>query len=136
MLIPPTTAPLIKGREQTETGRHALTKLSDSDTDPNTRQSPSRPAQTDNEEESKPKENQTSSLIDRSPISSETKAALLALLSVPFAETEGGSSFAELVEEATLEHSAAEESVEAVEETSEAIEETAESIVDEGEPTE
>ncbi len=125
MLIPPTTAPLMKGREQAETGGHALTGLSESDSNPNKRQSPSRPAQIDNEDDSKAGENQTSSLIDRSPISSETQAALLALLSVPFAETEGGSSFAELVEEATLEHSAAGETVEA-------FEETAESVVDDG----
>ena len=46
-------------------------------------------------------------------------------IALPFAEAEGGSSFAELVEEATLEHSAAGETVEA-------LEEPAESVVDDG----
>ena len=107
MLIPPTTAPLVKGREQAETAGHALTGVSESNSNPNKRQSHSRAAHMEIDDESNATEIQTTSLIDRSPISSETQAALLALLSVPFAETEGGSSFAELVEEATLEHGAA-----------------------------
>ncbi len=109
MQIPPAITPIVKGREQTGPGGHALAGTSESDSNPNRRHAPSAPAQFESGEEAKSKETSTSRLIDRSPISSETQAALLALLSEPFAESEGGGSFAELVEEATLEQSAAEE---------------------------
>lgn len=115
MQIPSPIAPIVKGRQQTEPGGHALAGASESDSNPNKRHAPSAPAQYDTADEAKPKESQASRLIDRSPISSETQAALLALLSEPFAGTEGGDSFAELVEDATLERSAAEEPIEGVE---------------------
>ena len=107
MLIPSSITPLIKGREQKDLGGNALAESSRSDSNPNRRHAPSGPVHYDSGEEAKPQETQTSRLIDRSPISSATQAALLALLSEPFAETEGGSSFAEIVEEATLDQSAA-----------------------------
>lgn len=107
MLIPSSITPMIKGREQKDPESNAVAGASQSDSNPNRRQAPSSPMQNDSGEEAKPQETQTSRLIDRSPISSATQAALLALLSEPFAETEGGSSFAEIVEEATLEQSAA-----------------------------
>lgn len=115
MHIPSPIAPIVKGREQTEPGGHALAGASESDSNPNKRHAPSAPAQYDSGDEAKPKESQTSRLIDRSPISSETQAALLALLSEPFTGTEGDDSFDELVEEATLEQSTAEEPTESVE---------------------
>lgn len=107
MLVPPPTSPIVKGREQPEPGGHALSGAAKSDSNPNRHHAPSARAQYESDEEPKPKGIQTSRLIDRSPISSETQAALLALLSVPFAESEGADSFATLVEEATLEQSAA-----------------------------
>lgn len=108
MQIPPTLSPFVKGRENSETGGHALTRASESDSNPNKRQGYSAQVKAEAEaaEESTPKEVLVSRLIDRSPISSATQAALLALLSEPFAESPGGNSFAELVEEATLEQSA------------------------------
>lgn len=109
MQIPPAITPIVKGREQTGPGGHALAGASESDSNPNRRHAPSAPALFESGEEAKPKETPTSRLIDRSPISSETQAALLALLSEPFSEPEGGGSFAEHVEEATLEQSTAEE---------------------------
>ena len=105
MLIPSSITPMIKGREQKDPGGNALAEASQSDSNPNRRHAPSGLVQYDSGEEAKPQETQTSRLINRSPISSATQAALLALLSEPFAETEGGSSFAEIVEEATLEQS-------------------------------
>lgn len=112
MLVPPPTAPLVKGREKSDPGGHALAAASQADSNPNKRQPPQPSVQSDSADEAKPAEIQTSRLIDRSPISSATQAALLALLSEPFAGEEGGNSFAELVEEATLEQSAAAESLE------------------------
>ena len=91
-------APLVKGLEHTEPGGHALAGMSESDSNPNKRHTPSEQAYVDSNEEAKPKEILTSRLIDRNPISSETQAALLALLSEPFTEQGGGNSFAELVE--------------------------------------
>ena len=101
-------APLVKGLEHTEPRGHALAGMSESDSNPNKRHTPSEQAYVDSNEEAKPKEILTSRLIDRNPISSETQAALLALLSEPFTEQGGGNSFAELVEEATIEQSAIE----------------------------
>jgi hypothetical protein len=109
MLIPPTTTPNVKGPENTKTGGHALAGMSESNSNPNRRQAPWMQAPAETGEEAKTQESQKSRLIDRSPISSATQAALLALLSEPFAGSEGGNSFAELVEEATLEQSAAED---------------------------
>ena len=108
MQIPPPMAPLVKGLEHTEPGGHALAGMSESASNPNKRHTPSEQAYVDSNEEAKPKEILTSRLIDRNPISSETQAALLALLSEPFTEQGGGNSFAELVEEATIEQSAVE----------------------------
>lgn len=104
MLIPPAIAPIIKGREHTETGIHALAGASESDSNPNKRHAPAAHTHFETSEEAQRKETPTSSrLIDRSPISSATQAALLALLSEPG----GANSFEELVEEATIEQSAA-----------------------------
>lgn len=114
MQIPSPIAPIVKGREQTDPGGHALSEASESGSNPNKRHAPSGPARFETGEEAKAREIQTSRVIDRSPISSETQAALLALLSVPFAESAGGNSFAELVEEATLEQSAAEDQIQSV----------------------
>lgn len=105
MLIPSSITPLIKGREQKDLGGNALAESSRSDSNPDRRHAPSGPVHSDSGEEAKPQETQTSRLIDRSPISSATQAALLALLSEPF--DEDGSSFAEIVEAATLEQSTA-----------------------------
>ena len=117
MLVPPPTAPPVKGREKSDPGGHALAAASQADSNPNKRQPPQPSAQTDSGDEAKPVEIQSSRLIDRSPISSATQAALLALLSEPFAGEEGGNSFAELVEEATIEQSAAAESIETAKQT-------------------
>lgn len=119
MLIPSTITPIVKGREKTDTGGHALAGSSESNSNPNNRHAYTATAQNESGEEVKPQETQTSRLIDRSPISSATQAALLALLSEPFADSEGGSSFAELVEEATLEQSAADDRREGIEENAE-----------------
>ena len=108
MQIPPPMAPLVKGPEHKEHGGHALAEASESDSNPNKRHAQSEQVHSDSSEEAKPKETPTSRLIDRNPISSETQAALLALLSEPFTESDGGNSFAELVEEATIEQSAVE----------------------------
>jgi len=114
MQIPSPIAPIVKGLEQTDPGGHALSEASESGSNPNKRHAPSGPARFETGEEAKAREIQTSRVIDRSPISSETQAALLALLSVPFAESAGGNSFAELVEEATLEQSTAEDHTQSV----------------------
>ena len=122
MQIPPPIAPIVKGREQKDPGGLALSGASRSDSNPNKHHAPTKPAQYDIADEAKAQESQASRLIDRSPISSETQAALLALLSEPFTATEGGDKFAELVEEATLEQSAAGDSIESIPDSTEAQE--------------
>ena len=119
MLIPSPIAPIVKGPDKTNNGGHSLTGMSDSNSNSNNRNTPWAQAENEITEEVKPQEIQTSRLIDRSPISSATQAALLALLSEPFTDSESGNSFAELVEEATIEQSAAEDQPKSMDEIAE-----------------
>ena len=102
MQILPPTAPTAKGREKSELGGHAVAGTTQSDADPDKRHGYAAALQIEAGEEERAKEAQSSALIDRSPISSETQAALLALLSEPTLAA-GDDSFADLVEDAVSE---------------------------------
>lgn len=98
MQVSPPTVPTATGRDKSELGAQALAGTSNSDANPDKQQAYIAVQPSEAGEEEQVKATLSSRLIDKSPISSETQAALLALLSEP-EPTPGGpsQSFSELV---------------------------------------
>ena len=101
MQVLPPTVPTAKGRDKSELGAQALAGTSNSDPNPNKQHAYIAVQPSEAGDEEPVKETLSSRLIDKSPISSETQAALLALLSQP-EPTPGvrSQSFSELVNQA------------------------------------
>ena len=83
MQVLPPTVPTAKGRDKSELGAQALARTSNSDPNPNKQHAYIAVQPSEAGDEEPVKETLSSRLIDKSPISSETQAALLALLSEP-----------------------------------------------------
>ncbi len=101
MQVLPPTVPIAKGRDKSELGGQALAETSNSDPNPDKQHAYTAVQPSEAGDEEQAKETLSSRLIDKSPISSETQAALLALLSEPD-PTPGvrSQSFSELVNQA------------------------------------
>ncbi len=83
MQVLPPTVPIAKGRDKSELGGQALAETSNSDPNPDKQHAYTAVQPSEAGDEEQAKETLSSRLIDKSPISSETQAALLALLSEP-----------------------------------------------------
>ena len=83
MQVLPPTVPTTTGRDKPELGAQALAGTSNSDPNPNKQHAYIAVQPSEAGDEEPVKETLSSRLIDKSPISSETQAALLALLSEP-----------------------------------------------------
>ena len=83
MHVLPPTVPTATGRDKSALGAQALAGTSNSDANPDKHHAYTAAQSAEAGEEEQVKETLSSRLIDKSPISSETQAALLALLSEP-----------------------------------------------------